>query len=102
VTGEFDPWYRPGRAAFEEDCRGFLNALATHRSLEKSEGWVSEIKGARTTERRRVAKELRDAEYAICCLDAAEYKGVRKKKCNGMDHACAACAKLYLDKHPES
>ena len=102
VTGEFDPWYRPGRAAFEEDCQGFLNALATHRSLEKSEGWVSEIKGARTAERRAIAKELRDAKYAIKCLDADEYQGVRKKKgCNGTEKTCEACTKLYLDKHPE-
>ncbi len=100
-TAAFDPWYREGREAFEEDFQGFLNALATHRSLDKSEEWVSEIRSARTAERRRVAKELRDAEYAICCPESAEYKGVRKKKCNGMDHPCEACKKIYLDKHPE-
>ena len=99
-TAMFDPWYRAGRSAFEEDFQGFLNALATHRSMEKSEDWVSEIKSVRTAERKRIAKEIRDAAYAICCPESADYKGVRKKKCNGMDHPCEACAKIYLDKHP--
>jgi predicted transposase YbfD/YdcC len=95
-TADFDPWYREGRAAFEEDFAGFLNALATHRSLEKSEDWVSEIKSARTAERRRIARELRDAVYAIKCLDADEYKGVRKKKgCNGTEKMCLACQEIY-------
>lgn len=100
-TADFDPWYRAGRDAFEEDFRGFLNALATHRSVEKSETWVSEIKGARTAARRAIAKTIRDAAYAIRCLEADEYKGARKKKCNGMDHPCEACAKKYLEKHGE-
>ncbi len=98
-TADFDPWYREGRESFKEDLQGFLNALATHRSVEKSEDWVSGIKSARTSERRRAAKELRDAEYAIKCLEADEYKGVRKKKCNGTDHPCEACAMRYKEVH---
>ena len=60
-TGDFDPWYRSGRAAFDEDFNGFLSALAMYRAIEKSEDWVSEIKTARTIERRRLAKIERDA-----------------------------------------
>lgn len=101
-TGEFDPWYRPGRDAFADDLRGFLNALATVRSLDKSEDWVSEIKTARTVVRRAEAKEIRDAAYAVRCLDADGYKGKRLKKgCNGTDTVCEACSKIYVDKHPE-
>ena len=101
-TGEFDPWYRSGRAAFEEDFAGFLSALNMYRAMGRAEDWVSEVKAAKTAMRRKIAKELRDAEYAIKCLEADEYKGKRLKKgCNGMDKMCEFCTKTYLDNHPE-
>jgi hypothetical protein len=97
-TAEFDPWYRPGREAFEEDFQGFLNALATHRSLVKSEDWVSEIKAGRTAERRRVSRELKEEGYKMKCKSADKYKGVRFPKCN-KGNPCQYCLKLYKEKH---
>jgi hypothetical protein len=99
-TGEFDPWYRPGRAAFEEDFKGFLNALAMHRSMDKADDWVSGVKAEKTIARRKIAKELRDAEYAVRCLEADKYLGVRKKKgCNGTEKMCQTCEEIYANKH---
>jgi hypothetical protein len=98
---EFDPWHVEGEKDFCEDFHGFLCALALYKSVHSIEDRVSEFKATRVKARRAIAKELRDAEHAICCPESAEYKGVRKKKCNGMDHPCEACAKIYLDKHPE-
>jgi hypothetical protein len=70
--------------------------------MGKAEDWVSEVKAAKTAMRRKIAKELRDAEYAIKCLEAEDYKGKRRKKgCNGMDKMCEFCTKTYLDNHPE-
>lgn len=99
---EFDPWHVEGEKDFHEDMHGFLCALALYKSVHNIEDRVSAFKAVKVAARRKVAKELRDAEYAIKCLDADEYIGVRKKKgCNGTNKVCEACTKKYIDKHPE-
>jgi len=99
-TGAFDPWFRSGREAFEEDFQGFLNALAMHRSMDKADDWVSSVRAAKTAVRRAIAKELKGEQMKIKCASADKYKGVRKPACNG-GNPCETCKKIYLDKHPE-
>jgi hypothetical protein len=96
---EFDPW-RFGPETFDYFFQFFLRALDLYKIVHKVDDIVSEFKADRTKVKRALAKEIRDAEYAVKCLDADEYKGVRKKKCNGTDYPCEACAKKYLDNHP--
>jgi hypothetical protein len=97
---EFDPWHVEGEKDFHEDMHGGLCALALYKSVHNIEDRVAAFKAARVAARRAIAKAIRDAEHAICCPESGDYKGVRKKKCNGTDHPCEACAKIWLDKHP--
>ena len=100
VTAELDPWHAEGRELFELDFQGFLNCLSMKRSLDAVEDRVSEIRSARTAERRRVAKEAKDKDYEIQCADFKNYKGSRRKVgCNGTQKMCAACTTLFVDKH---
>jgi len=99
---KFDPWHIEGKALFDEDFHGFLNALALYKSVHSIEDRMGAVRTAKTAERKRVAREIKDAENAIRCPDADEYKGIRKKKgCAGLEKMCVACSKIYLDKHPE-
>lgn len=100
-TAEFDPWHMEGQAPYHEDLKGFLLCLETHRAMERAEDRVSHIRSDRTAMRRAAAKVLRDAAYAIKCLDADKYMGKKLKKgCNGTDKMCEACTKRFVDNHP--
>jgi hypothetical protein len=92
--GEFESWHAAGDELFREDRDGFLNALALYRSLRIIESRVDDIKEGR----KQRQKESLAAERAIRCLDAARYKGVRKKKgCNGTDIMCETCTNTYRE-----
>lgn len=99
-TADFDPWHAEGDALFQEHFEGFLNCLRTCRSIDKAEGWVSEIQAGRTAARRAAEKEVHDAAYKIECPASKDYKGKKPKKgCNGTETVCAACTKKYEDNH---
>jgi hypothetical protein len=54
----------------------------------------------RVAARREIAKIARDAGYAVKCLDADKYKGVRRKKgCNDTEKMCLKCEEIYAQKH---
>ena len=98
-TAEFDPWHFEGEELFQEDFKGFLLALETHRAVERAEDRVSGIKAGRTAEKRADAKEEKMGEQKIKCKNADKYKGVRLPTCNGGD-PCLACVQKWQGKHP--
>src|SRR5208282_858845 len=98
-TGEFDPWRREGKAAFEQDLRGFRSALATTRAIREAEGWVKEMMSVRRTlaaEEAAAEKLVRDS---IACPKSTEYKGVRLSKCLPSGEQCQKCKSIYEEKH---
>lgn len=100
-TAEFDPWHAEGPELFAEHFKGFLNCLATSRSIDRAETWVGGIKQTRTEAKRAEAKKIRDAINSVECPESKSYKGSRQKKgCNGTEIVCAACTKKFLDNHP--
>jgi hypothetical protein len=98
-TVVFDPWCRAGRAAFDEDFRGYLNALAAVRSLQAGEEWASEM----TRERRAIAAEIAAAEKLerdkIACPKSSEYKGVRLSRCLPDGTQCQRCESIFKERH---
>jgi len=101
TEAEFESWHMAGDQIYEEDLTLYRHALGLYKSVHLVEDRLSSIRQIQAAARRALAKEIRDAEHAICCPESAKYKGVRKKKCNGTDHPCEACKKIFLDKHPE-
>ncbi len=98
---EFDPWH-VDETDFEDDFHGFLSALELYKIVHKIDDRVSAVKATKTAAKRAAAKIERDAIYAIECLEAKNYKGVRRKKgCNGTEKMCQVCEKIYIDKHLE-
>ena len=98
---EFDPWHLEGDELFQEDLQGYLNAQALSKSMNKIEDRLQAAGAYKRTERKKSERLIKDAEYAVCCPDAKEYKGVRQKKgCNGKETMCGACTKIFLTKHP--
>lgn len=97
----FESWHMAGDKLFEEDLALYVHALELYQSVHQVDDRLAEISKAATARRRATEKAIRDAEYAIKCPEADDYKGVRKKKCNGTDHPCEYCEKKYLDKHPQ-
>lgn len=98
---EFDPWHMEGGAAFNEDMHGFLCALALYKSVHNIDDRIAKFKASRVAARRAIAKEIRDTKNSLECPEYADYKGVRKKKCNGTDHPCVACDKKYKELHEQ-
>jgi hypothetical protein len=97
---EFDPWHVEGEALFHEDMNGFLCALALYKSVHSIEDRVAAFRAVRVAARREIAKIARDAGYAVKCLDADKYKGVRRKKgCNDTEKMCLKCEEIYAQKH---
>ena len=95
----FDPWCRVGTPAFDEDFRGYLNALAAVRSLHAGEEWANEM----TRDRRALAAEQAAAEKLerdkIACPKSSEYKGVRLSRCFEDGTQCQKCKSIYEEKH---
>ena len=101
TEAEFESWHMAGDKLFEEDLALYTYALGLYKSVHLVDDRLADIRQGHTAIRKAAEKVLRDAQNEIECLEYKDYKGVRKKKCNGTDHPCAACSKLYLDKHLE-
>lgn len=99
-TGDFDPWHVEGEEAAKQDWEGFLNALNLVRSLKSIDARIGIVREARR-EARKVAAETAKAErLALQCDGYKRYKGVRAPRCGPDGTGCAACLKIYLDRHP--
>ena len=99
TEGKFESWHMAGDKLFVEDLAIFEYALGLTKSLRVVTNRLDEITDNAKKIRKAADKAAKDVEYAIRCPDADAYKGVRKKKCNGMDHPCETCAKIYQEKH---
>lgn len=94
-TAAFDPWHLEGRALQEQDYQAYLNALAHYRSFRDVEKRMDGIREAR---REQKAAEKESAKR-MECPKAKDYKGKRLTACFPDGSQCAACAKIYVDKH---
>lgn len=96
---EFDPWHMEGQEKFQEDLDTFLAALLLCIQVDKLDDRIAAIKNERTERRKVAERAVRDGLNKLKCPDSDDYKGVRKKKCNGGDGPCVACAIKYAEKH---
>jgi hypothetical protein len=93
---EYDPWHQEGDELFQEDLQGYLCAQALSKAMHTTEDRLQAAGAYKRAERKKVTKALKDAENAICCPEASEYKGKRLKKgCNGTEKMCQACEAKY-------
>ena len=95
----FDPWHVEGQELFEEDFRGYLNALACVRSLRGAEERIHGVMSARravAAEEKAIAKAEADK---IACPKSTEYKGIRLSRCFEDGTQCQKCKSIYEERH---
>jgi hypothetical protein len=97
---EFDPWHVSGEILFQQDFKGFRNALALYRSVHEVKDRIADVQAAKVAYTRAEEKKVRDAANLLACPTSGEYKGSRAKKgCNGTETLCAACRQKWEEKH---
>ena len=99
---EFDPWHVEGRESFEQDWRGYYNALQLFISVHEVEDRIDGVKNVRRAVLKERARAAKEAEHRVRCPKADDYKGIRRSKCFEDGTQCQACTKIYEEKHHES
>lgn len=93
-AAECEPWHIEGH--FEEDFDGFLNALATVRSIKTIDDRLDKVKDARKIKALQIKLDAKEARMKIACEGFKKYKGIRPPRCND-GNPCESCTKLYLE-----
>lgn len=97
---EFESWHMAGDKLQAEDLALYVHALELYQSVHLVDDRIAEMSRKATAVKRALEKIVRDAKYAIKCLEADEYKGVKRKKgCNDTDKMCMACEEIYAKRH---
>jgi hypothetical protein len=98
---EFDPWHVE-RKDFEEDWKGFYNALQLVKSVESIQGRIDGVVEKRKAAMAEIDAAAKAAQDAIACPKSTGYKGLRLSKCLPSGEQCAACRAKYEEMHQKA
>jgi hypothetical protein len=102
TTADFEAWHLEGPELQEQDSRAYLDALRCYRSHKAVQARMDAVYDARRAEEKAIKAAEKEAAHRIRCPKADEYKGSRMTKCFDDGTQCAACSKIYLDRHEKS
>ena len=95
---EVDPWHIE-REDFEEDWRGFYNALQLVKSVESIQGRIDGVMDGRKAAVAEIEAAAKAEQCKIACPKSIGYKGQRLSKCLPDGTQCAACRAKYEEMH---
>lgn len=98
-TAEFEPWHLEGRELQDQDFHAYVDALHCYRSSKAVEQRMNVLRDGRREAERAARRAEKEAAMRVECPKARDYKGARKTKCFDDGTQCAACAKIYAEKH---
>ena len=98
IDAEFEPWYVPGREAYQQDFSAFLNCLRLKLSIREVKARMETVKDARIAMTKAVELAAKLAAWKIECPKFAAYKGTRLSKCLPSGEQCDACKAKYEGK----
>jgi len=96
---EFEPWFSFGDERQARDLLFFKRALDLNISVTDVEESMRAVKEVRREKVKAIRASEKLERDRIRCPKADEYKGSKMSKCLPDGTQCAACKKLYLDKH---
>jgi hypothetical protein len=97
---EFEAWFTFGDIEYQQHLALFKQALDLKESVDAVDGWMDAIRDEVQAKAKLVRAAARDAAHRIACPKSKTYVGARMTKCFEDGTQCAACDKIYLDRHP--